>query len=62
MTGKPAAVAQAFFEVDTSEEAFRTLRQLLQTPEARVGELEGKARATAPPQPVRGRRKRARSS
>jgi hypothetical protein len=57
MAGKPASVAiaipnrepvspvaQAFFEVATSEEALRTLRHLLQIGTDTVGEVDGRPR------------------
>jgi DNA-binding transcriptional LysR family regulator len=65
-------VAQAFFEVATSEEALRTLRHLLQIANESVEDLDGKPRpkrgtkrrlaANAARPPVRGRRKSARSN
>ena len=85
MTGKPASVAiaipsrepaspvaQAFFEVATSEEVLRTLRHLLQTAneseEDQVGQTppkrraKGRIAATATHPPVRGHSTSARSS
>ncbi len=74
MAGKPASVAiaipnrepvspiaQAFFEVATSEEALRTLRRLLQNASENVEHLDGKARPSRPDSVPRRARRRATS-